>query len=101
MEGRKPLKRGASRGLPLASTPAPVARPAPSCLSPPPCNLSGPASLHLKGRAAPGALNGRTPGGPAGFGHICIAGADAGPFLLKEVLIWDKRPGIRSWRGRD
>lgn len=55
-----------------------------------PRNLSGPASLHLKGRTAPTALNGRTPRGPAGFGRICIAGADAGPFSLKEVLIWDK-----------
>lgn len=39
--------------------------------------------------------------GPAGFVPICIAGADACPFLLKEVLIWDKLPGIRSRRGRE
>lgn len=55
-----------------------------------------------------GALNGRSrsggrsrPAARAGFGRICIAGADACPFLLKEVLIWDKLPGIRSRRGRE
>lgn len=76
-------------GSPPPANQPPAAPPHPA-LSPPPRNLSGPARLHLKGRAAPGALNGLTPRGPAGFGRICIAGADAGPFLLKEVLIWDK-----------
>lgn len=97
--------RGAFSEASRSSAPAPAGPPpgwGAICRGPP-------VSIRSAARGGrPGALNGCSLSGgrarPAtgtGFGRICIAGADACPFLLKEVLIWDKLPGIRSWRGQE
>lgn len=91
---------------PSLGAPAPPA-PAPSPTSTSQSVRTWP-GFHMKGRRRLGSAErllavgqACTPLARAGFGRICIAGADACPFLLKEVLIWDKLPGIRSRRGRE